>query len=169
MSRTPVALALALLAVCAWVGFGFLLTMLHKERAAYAETALSSEEVQMREESAARLRATIQSTESERAQLESVIGVSIIQIAETIEAVGKQAGASSVTIGEATPISVPAPNIGGVAVVLNAQGSFVSLMRFVTLLEVLPIPSLLDQVEIAKVDKDWRLVARLRVTSEEKK
>jgi len=153
-----------MIAIAALSGFGFLVWMLDRDRVAYAEAVIRAEEESLRGESAARLRSTIQGSEEERAALENVLQITILDAVETIESAGKQAGASSVTIGEATPISSTPNGISRVSVVVNAEGTFPALMRAVQVYESLPMPSKLEQFEITKADKIWRLTARIRVT-----
>ncbi len=164
MRSSPLAYLLFALSILAWGGFGYLVMFLHADRASYADAAIIAADTSEREESAARLRATIQGTEVERAALESVISVSIVDAAEIIEGAVKSAGASDVKITEATAQKTSPQKLSTVAIGVNASGSFVSLVRAASLLEALPVPATIDRVEIAKNDKQWRLTARLTVT-----
>lgn len=164
MRSQILALGLLLLAIGAWCGFGYLVTLVHADRASYANAASSAAQESARGESTARLHSTIQGTEVERAALESIIRVSIVDAVETIEMALKQAGASDIQIGEATPLTTSPQGLFTVSVVVTAGGSFVALLRAAGILEVLPVPSQMEQFEISKTDKAWRLSARLKVT-----
>ncbi len=152
------------LALVAWGGFGFLVYDLYAERAAYARDSLAFEEESLRGESATRLRSVVRDTEAERNALTSVISVPLLDVAEMIEAAGNDAGATNVSIGEATPLPKPPKNLSIYTFVLNANGSFATLMRTVILLESLPVPTKIERFEISKSDKTWRLTARINAT-----
>jgi hypothetical protein len=152
-------------AILAWTGFGGLVFQVESERTDYAEALSRSEEEATRGESAARLRASVESTEAERAALESILNISILRAVEVIEQAGRAAGASDVRIGEATPVSGASEKLAAVSVVVNASGSFTTIMRAIALFETLPIPATLEQFELEKIDQTntWKLTARLRV------
>lgn len=153
-----------LVAVAAWAGYALLVVQLGREREAYAASLERTEQETLRGESASRLRATVQGTEAEREALERLVRVTILQAVEVIEQAGEAAGAKDVTIGQAAPTSAP-KDLSAVSIVVNAGGSFASLMRAVALFEVLPIPASLEQFELEKVGQSdsWRLTAHLRV------
>jgi hypothetical protein len=163
-ARTLIALGTLILALGLWAGFGFLVWTLQSDRSEYASALTESAENSTRGEAAVRLRTTIRESEAERAALEDVFGVSILEAAETIEATGKQAGASSVSIGSATPLPNSAKGLTNVSFVVNAHGSFAAMMRAVSLFETLPVPSIVEQFEITKRENAWDLTARLRTT-----
>lgn len=153
-----------LLSLLAWGGFAYLTSYLGDKRAEYVDLSAVAEQDSDRQESTTRLRALVQGTEVERAAIESVVGVRIVDAAETIEGAVNAAGAREIAISEAT---AQAPNVQGISSVsigVSATGSFASLMRAVLLLESLTLPSTLEQFEIAKDQEEWRLVARLRLT-----
>ncbi|MEK7155851.1 MAG: hypothetical protein AAB734_03135 [Patescibacteria group bacterium] len=152
------------LAVAAWGACGYFAMIVQGDRTEYTSASARAEEESMREENAARLRSTIQGTEIERAALESLVGVTILDAVETIEAAAKQAGASDVKIGEASTQSTSTQKLSSVSVTVTASGSFVAVMRAVALLETLPLPSTIEQFDLSKSDSAWRLTARLRVT-----
>lgn len=155
-----------LVAVLSWTGFGGLVWQLREQRAEYASALERSKEDALRGESAARLRSSVESSETERAAIESLVDISILRAVEVIEQAGRAAGASDVSIGEATPSSAP-EGLSAIVIVVNASGSFSTLMRAIALFETLPIPAALEQFELQKIDQTntWRLTARLRVLS----
>lgn len=152
-------------AILSWGGFAFFVHTLNTARVAYADSAAIYEAESLRGEGATRLRAIVRDSEAERAALESIVRISLLDAAETIEAAGRTAGATNVSIGEASPGSSSASQkLSTYTFVVNAQGSFASLTRAVSLLEALPLPALVEQFEISKTDTTWRLTARLRTT-----
>lgn len=153
-----------LVALALWGVFGFLVYDVYGERAELVLAQTTSREESLRGESAARLRATIQDTEGERAALESVVKVPILAAVETIESVGRKAGATEVSIGNASPVDAGMPEgVMAVSMVVNARGSFGALIRTLSVFETLPMPSTLEQFELEHVDNAWRLSARLRL------
>jgi len=155
---------LLLLSLAAWGGFAYAITYLGKARAEYADLAAVSTQESERHDSLARLRSLVQGTEVERAALESVLGVRIVDAAETVEQAVRAAGGGGIQISEASAQAPNAQGISQVSIGVSASGSFSTLMRAVLLLETLPLPSTLEQFEITKDTKEWRLVARLRLT-----
>lgn len=162
--KTFFAWGMLALALIGWGGFGLLVYDLYSEREAYARDSLVFEEESLKGESATRLRSVVRDTEAERNALTSVISVPLLDVAEMIEAAGDDAGATNVSIGEATPVAKPPKNLSVYTFVLNANGSFMALMRTVILLESLPIPTNIERFEISKSDKTWRLTARINAT-----
>ncbi|MFZ2886742.1 MAG: hypothetical protein WA021_02895 [Minisyncoccia bacterium] len=165
--RSPLlAWIMVFVAVLAWTSFGGLVRQLSNERIAYAEAESRSKEEALRGEGAARLKATVESTETERTALESLVSISILQAVEVIEQAGRAAGASDVSIGEATPSANAPKDLSAVTIVVNASGSFAAVTRAIALFETLPIPATLEQFELDRLEKEktWRLTARLRVT-----
>jgi hypothetical protein len=154
-----------IIAIALWGGFGLLVRTLYAERTDFTKAQATKEQDALRGESAARLHATVQDTASDRASIESLLSMSILNAVEMIETTGRQAGATNVSIADATPIagSPAAKDLTPYSIVVNAGGSFSSLMRAASLYETLTIPSILEQLELERVDKSWKSTAHLRV------
>jgi hypothetical protein len=154
-----------LLSIALWGLFGYLVWQLYGERVEYVAAATAAQEAELRGESASRLRATIHDTEVERASLDGLLDIGILRAVEVLETTGRQAGATEVTIGEATPMPLTAAPAGltSVSIVVNMQGSFSALIRALSLYETLTIPSILEQFEMEEVGSAWRATARVRV------
>lgn len=155
-----------ILAFALWGVFGYLVWSLYGERTEYVEAATAAEESDLRGQSVARLRASVQDTEVERAALKSLLDVSVLRAVEVIETTGRQAGATEVSIGEASPqaLSGKVPTgLTSVTIVVNLQGSFTAVMRAISLYETLTIPSTLQQFELEKLGDTWRATVRVRV------
>jgi len=162
--RPLFAWGMLVLALLAWGAFGFAVLKMNSDRAGYVDAAIIAREESARGENATRLHSTIQSSAVERAALEGVVGVTILDAVETIEAAARDAGASEVKIGEASTQNTSAQKLSTVSVVLTASGSFIAIVRAVSLLETLPLPSVVESFEISKTETTWRLTTRLRVT-----
>jgi hypothetical protein len=152
------------LALVAWGGFAYLISHLANQRAEYVDRAAVAEQESERNESTARLRALVQGTEVERAAIESVVSVRIVDAAEIIEEAVRAAGAREIEIREASARAPTASGITGVSVGVSATGSFSALVRAILLLETLTLPSTLEQFELSKNEDEWRLIARLRLS-----
>lgn len=157
----------ALLAAAAlWAVFVFEIFALANEREAYRVTEANSKEVLLRDESEARLKATVRDTAAEREALNKLFSANLLSVVEAIEKTGLQAGAQSVRLGEATPQSAPLGSLSDiqtVSMVVTLEGSFASLVRAMSLYETLAIPATLEQFEMEKTATVWRATARLRV------
>lgn len=151
-------------ALSAWGAFVYLTFFLADKRAEYADAKTVAEQNSERSALSARLRALVQGTEVERASIESIASARLVDVAETIEKAVRDAGARGIEISEANASTPNAQGISGVSIGVSATGSFSSLMRAVLLLESLTLPSMLEQFELVKTEKEWRLVARLRLT-----
>lgn len=150
--------------LAAWGGVAFLVLFIDDKRTEYAELAATSVQDSERQESSARLRSFVQGTEVERAALESIVGVQIVDAAETIESTVQSAGVREIQISEASVQAANPQGISSVSVGVNATGSFAAAMRAILLLESLPLPATVEQFEISKDQEEWRMVARLRLT-----
>lgn len=153
-----------LIAIAAWAGCVYMYSSLGKMRFEYADRTILAEQEAERQESSARLRALVQGTEVERAALESIVGVRIVDAAETVEVALRDAGAQEVEISEANAGQPNTQGISSVSMGVSAAGSFASVMRAVLLLESLPLPSTVEQFEIVKNEDKWRMTARLKLS-----
>lgn len=166
MQQRLITWGMLLVSFSLWGIFGFMVWNLYGERRAHAEASVTASQEATRGESASRLRAAVQSTEAERASLDSLLNISILRAVEILETTARQSGATEASVGEASPTPPAATDPQGlmsVAIVINASGSFTALMRALSLYETLAVPSVLEQFEIEKVDKTWRSTARVRV------
>lgn len=151
-------------ALAAWGGVVYLYTSLGAMRFEYADRVILAEQDASRQESSARLRALIQGTEVERATLESIVGVRIVDAAEIVEIAVRDAGAQDVEITEANAAAPNSQGISTVSMGVSAAGSFASVLRAVRLLETISIPSTVEHFELVQNEDGWRMVARLRLT-----
>ena len=168
MRTTLPSIASLLLAALLWGIFGYLVFALPQERAQYEEALVVSAQEAVRAESSARVKAIVQDTEVERAALLSLVQVPLIDAIKIVEDAARASGVRTVSIGEATPVSVKTPSPAAppttrVAVVVQSQGSFAALMRTVSLFESLTIPATLDGFDLEKAEEGWRLTARLTI------
>lgn len=164
MRLTLITSLIGVLAVLSWGGFWYIYTTLGSDRMGYADAVATAEAESARGENMVRLRSAVQGTEAERAALEAIVGVKILDAVENIETAARDAGASQVTIGEAALTSSAPGKLASFSVSVNADGSFVALVRAVRLFETLAIPATLERFDISKGERDWHLNARLRVT-----
>jgi hypothetical protein len=153
----------------AWGGTLYLADRIAFESEARTFAATNQEQASQKQMSAIRTRALAEETKDERAELERLLGSDVVALANTIESAGKSAGVA-VRISDALPES--AGNImQAVGFVIEAQAGFASLMRVVAVLESLPLPVSIEQLELEHTAGSggnagsWRLSARLRILS----
>ncbi len=153
-----------LAAMFLWGAFWFFDRELQNERFRYADVLATQAEEGVREEMLARLRSTVNDTVNDRADIEKLVSVRILDAVQIIEQSAQRAGATGVAIGEASPLPSTANAPKGIAtyvIVVNAEGSFASVMRTISVFETLTIPATLTQFTLEKGEKTWRLTARL--------
>lgn len=155
---------MVLVAILAWTGFGAFVSRIGSDRAEYANALSTAESDSLRGDSAARVRSLIDSSTEERAALERIVALSVLQAVEVVEQAVRAAGARDVVIEDASTQSADA-GLSAVSIVVNANGSFATIAKAAALLETLPIPASLEGLEMESVDdgKSWRLTARLRI------
>jgi len=148
------------------------------EKASISSSTSDSETATERQSASLRLRSLVRETKSARDRLNSLTGSEVLGIANIIEGVGKSTGMAVTIIGATqSPPSqkskVPAPILHPIVFIVEAEGSFASIMHTAQLLENLPIPSSLQSLELnytqnysdsVKTKKQaWRLSARIQV------
>lgn len=163
-------LALALTACGAVVYAHFWLHDTARERGSRAQSAeqRSSETVY-----ASRLRILAEETTADRERLESLSRVDIVTIANTIESAGKSVGATAkvqAAIPVGSSIEIPGgDSLHAVAFIIQAEGSFASVVQFVRALGAFPGFSSVEQFEFERVElsdrpsQSWRSSVRLQM------
>jgi len=153
-----------IVAILAWTGFGFFVQSIASDRAEYADTLSRTEQDSVRGDSAARVRSTVESSIDERAALERIFSISVLDVVEIVEQSVAAAGARDVVIEDASSAS-SVGDLSAVSIAVNAHGSFATVARAASLLETLPIPASLESFEMEQLKggNDWRLTARLRI------
>ncbi len=151
-------------AVLAWTGFGLFVQRISSDRAEYADALSRAEQDSVRGDSAARVRSTVESSVDERAALERLFAISILEAVEIVEQAVAAAGARDVVIEDASSSSSEG-DLSAVTLVVNANGSFAAISRAVSLLETLPIPASLEGLEMENIDDSnlWRLTGRIKI------
>jgi hypothetical protein len=124
---------------------------------------------------AASLKSLVSDTADERSELDSIAAVDPSSLADGIMTAGKSAG---ITIDITDANSESSPSIGSLeptsafSFVASASGSFASVMYATELLETLPVPSSIGQIEFtASADSSgasstkasWQMNAQLQV------
>jgi hypothetical protein len=140
------------IAILAWAGVvlfaWFVLQMLNNRDtlATSADQAITSQAT------TARMRALARDTVLERAQLETKAGVDVLDAVKLIE--GIASGNLTLRVSNVQEEKVVATAGGtalqAVSMVVDAEGSFAGLMRAVQMLETLPLPTTLQQLDIGR-------------------
>jgi hypothetical protein len=175
MSRrfTYLAWTLLTLAIIAWIAVAYFaqaITAQEDARAAALEAQQQSSDAQS---SSVRLHALAQDTEPDRTTLEGDLAVGIAPIANTLKNAGTSAGVDLTLSGalpEPASSSGGSDSVGAVGFVVEGTGTFSALMRTVQLLETLPLPSSVQQLDIQQIPdpsgkpgETWHLNANILV------
>ena len=141
---------------------------------ARASSQNSAQQTSAKQTSDLRTHSLALETSNARAQIEAVAGADVVSIVDTINAVGADAGVR-IKIGQA----LSAPGTKGdtllrtVSFIVEVEGDFASVMQAASLLQTLPIPSAVDQLDFGYVPDisgastsgtraPWRLGAHMR-------
>lgn len=130
---------------------------------------------------AIRLHSLARDTQNQRVQLDNLTRSDVIGVANMIDGIGKIAGVQ-LKIEGATPEpavkkkgsnkTAEAPALSAVSFVVEADGTFASVMHAAALLESLPVLSSVQNLEFARslissdsksAKSSWHLTARIRV------
>lgn len=131
------------------------------------------EQLAGRDAASVRLHALLEQTTSQRALFDELVRVDILQAFDFIEDTGRIAGVA-LKVGNATSLpkkeGAPPGSLNEVAIVISADGSFQDLVHAEALLETLPFPSKVEEVEwdrtasgSASRGDTWHLTAKLRL------
>jgi len=165
-------------AAALWIAVFMYAAWISAQRDAGASQAADAQSISEREMANIRLHALARDTENLRTQLEGISRVDVIGIADTIDSIGKIAGVT-LKIGAATPESnaqrrdTESTPLHAVGFVVEADGTFPSLMHTTALLETLPSLSSVQSLEFEHVPVSggsasakaalWHLTAHIRV------
>lgn len=164
--------ALLALSLIAFVGVGYFAKAVLAEAHVRAAMASDAGQAVARKSYNDRLRSIAVETEAERMRLDTLAGRDIVSIVDTVERAGEVAGipltvSSALSGGEGEELP-GGSRLRPVIFVLDAEGSYTKILRTISLLENLPLPSLLDEVSITRSGQEgsgqqWRASVRLRV------
>lgn len=165
------------LAACigAWTGVWFLNSAIADAAAARENERVTADQRLTRDAALARAQALIDDTAEERARLSQLVSVDVVAAANTIESIGSASGAT-VKVVSANPETLPSTNasvapLHAIGLVVSADGSFAAVMHAAALLETLPFPAVIEQLDLTLIPDDgtakkqphWRLSERVRL------
>lgn len=158
-----------LAAICAWGLVGLCTWTIFAAKDARIFRNADSEQTALRQASALRTHALARDTKDVRAQLEAYAYLDVLSIVDTIESVKKDARVG-IDIGQALSAGENATSLAHtVGFIVEARGSFSAITHAAALLQSLPIPSAVDQMQFERMQDAagspnlWRLTARMRV------
>ena len=170
-----VAWPLLLLAILTWCAVGLFVWVILTDEEDRATSVQSMQETESKEASALRLYSLAQDTAQKREQLDKIFHTDVVSMVDMIESAGKTAGAKLVVSNvqtQDTPLAQTASGSPIIATgfVVEAQGTFPSIMHLVRLFETLPVPSKLDRLDVERTSAAtpgasglWRINAHLNV------
>lgn len=170
----------SLAAVCAgllaWGGVWYLYASIIAAAEAHAATQLNAESQVARDAMQARTRALALDTMDARAELSRSVHADILSSAKLIESVGPLARATVKVSGAAEESGIVKPGGSGpqlhaIGFSVEVTGSFAAVLKAAQLLETLPLPTMIEQFDFARVPPDasgkspaqWRLNERIRL------
>lgn len=160
----------ALLAAFAlWAGVGYFAWTIADAAEEHRAIIASMEQEELEHATALRLHALARETKDMRTRLEQISNSDLVEILDTIEALARDTRIP-IGIGQAPSIvSTESSPIRIASFVIEAQGTFSQVVQVIALLETLPIPSTLDELQLeqqagaeGKSAKSWHLVAQMR-------
>lgn len=162
-------------ALAAAIGVTAFALSLQGQIADSAKARAKGAQVRDQDLSAAQQHMLVQATAQERASLEGALHTDILSIAGLISAVGKDAGVN-LQVSDALSETAPAgkgsiSTIQAIGFTIKGDGSFAKLIDAATLLQALPIPASIEQLDIVRTSADanthsapsWHMDARIRV------
>ena len=165
-----IVLALALLV---WTSVGYFITVISAEETAHLVRAADTQAAAERQAADIRLHALARETKSARDALSEIARTGIIEILESVEAVGKDVGTKTEISQVLTaPATEAASTLGSAEFVIKMEGTFSKLMHVIALLESLPIPSSVRELQLESASganvseknssSPWSAVVRVR-------
>lgn len=166
-------------AVTAWTGVFMYDSWISAQQNTRLSHTADVQSASERDIAAFRLHALARDTENQRVQLENLTRSDVVSVANMIDGIGKIAGVQ-LKIGGANPESLPKKKgsndtlaLNAVGFVVEADGTFASVMHAAALLESLPVLSSIQNLEFERplLSSDsksakpstWHLTARIRV------
>ena len=171
MSRTFFIAGIALIgSLVAWAGVGYFATIITDARTARVADITNAQQADENAASTLRFKALVEDTKPSRDALDLRTHLDVVSIVNLLEATGKSAGAT-LQVRSAQPERGGADKtISVIGFVIEAQGSFVSIIQTLHLLETLPLAAGIEQVEIdhvpettTKNDAPWHLSVHLKI------
>src|SRR3989344_5351450 len=176
MNNPSFKIALAALgaALIAWVGVFFFIQSLHERRADAAKAIRESQQANMSETNRNQMLSVITATESGRQQIEEMLTIDLLSLADRVVAAGVDAG---VVLRVANPTQeasalqknkeAKGPTISTVHFTIEAEGPFEKLYHALALLETLPVPVRVEEVSFLQSNDDsastWHMKVRMRI------
>ena len=139
-----------LLTVLAWIGVGALVFFISSKQSDRVAQASSVQSVSNQNSQATYLHTLVADSKDARDQLSALFNVDPSALANTINATGKSAGVHLQITSALSDSALAVPTAGSVqsfSFIATAQGSFQDVMYAATLLETLPVPSSVRQIE----------------------
>ncbi len=151
---TYIAFLLAAAALIAWGAVLFFAWSIDNAEGQYVEGITNAQQSSVAQSSSVRTHAVAAASASDRAQLDQLLAVDIVAIANMLQGVGVTSGVNvklSGALPESAPAAVPgAAQVQAVGFAVQADGTFEALMRTVQRIETLPIASTIERFDIQR-------------------
>lgn len=150
---TYIAWLALVLAVLAWLGVGLFASTILAEQGNRAADVQQLQDSSSQASQALDLHALVSDTASARTALTGLVTVDPASLAQAIDTAGTSAGIP-IEISDASSGSAPAVSGGtatqAFAFTAASQGSFAAVMRAAQILETLPVPSSIQEIQIIR-------------------
>lgn len=168
--RTPshmvILIGITLLAALAWAGVWFEYTSTGVMRTAHTVALSQMQDAASRDAARSRTHALALDTADERAALAAAAHADVVDVAKQIESIGSAVHVVSVSKQTAqVPPGGAAHPLTTISYAVESIGSFQTVMQAVALLDLLPVPSQLQQFDIARTSDDQAGVAQWRLNA----
>lgn len=164
---TQIAVLSVFLAIIAWGGVGYLVWNTMKGIADKSDLSNVSKSSFAQRTIDAHIHALAVSTATDRTQLNELFNTDIVSIVNIIETAGSSVGAPTQITDASQAKSANGSPVRATVFSTQSTGSFASLMRAAKLLETLPIPSSVEQIDLIRTGEgatpQWHMNARIRV------
>ncbi|MBI2048566.1 MAG: hypothetical protein HYT30_01425 [Parcubacteria group bacterium] len=158
------------IAACAALGgLGWIVLTVRADMAALADLEFAYSEAQQKYSYSASIKSLLRDIAGEREQLYMLTQhLDPVKVIHDIESAA-QAAKIKMTVQAVKVGSAPAsdPTLEPFIVSLEATGTFEQLQHFITLIELLPFPSRVEQIRLERREKNWHLEAVIHVYAEQ--
>lgn len=163
------------MAIASWVGVGLFISMIQTLRADYVAFVRQRQSLSEQDSRALQVHTHVQATTASRVQLDSLMTVDPASLADTLTAAGKSAGVAikiSDALSESAVTTSGKPASSAFGFVAMSQGSFAAVMYAAHILETLPIPSVIREIQLVRSVNTvgaptntliWKMNAHIRV------
>jgi hypothetical protein len=152
-------------AILLWSATWFFSSAVSKAEAARTLRILEQQDESLRDASLIKIRTIARSTKEQRTSLESLTNADVDSMLDEIEVISRKTGVKLEITQAFAEIRKESP-LRGINFVISSEGSFERLVHASALLDLFPVPSMIQKVSFKRVENDttaWTLEVNMRV------